>query len=147
MHTMTDPGGGIAAAECLFADLSLAALRRLIDASGDGRQNTCEVATAVARDTAVSHGLTVNGLPIACAEEPGVEDWYAANVVDGPGAFLIVANSYDAFAAAFQHKLTLEIAGRAPSRKRAHLTHEMKRACARACPGALAQAAATAALL
>ena len=70
MHTMTDPGRGIAAAECLFADLSLAALRRLIDASGDGRQNTCEVATAVARDTAVSHGLTVNGVPIACGEEP-----------------------------------------------------------------------------
>ncbi|HEY1433525.1 MAG TPA: DUF1194 domain-containing protein, partial [Stellaceae bacterium] len=61
VHTMTDPGGGIAAAERLFADQPFAALRRVIDVSGDGRQNTGEVATADARDAAVSHGLTVNG--------------------------------------------------------------------------------------
>jgi hypothetical protein len=65
VHTMTDPGGGIAAAERLFADQPLLGLRQVIDVSGDGRQNTGEVATADARDAAVSHGLTVNGLPIA----------------------------------------------------------------------------------
>jgi hypothetical protein len=30
-----------------------------------------------------------------------MEDWYRANVLGGPGAFLIIADSYDAFAAAF----------------------------------------------
>ena len=105
VHTMTDPGGGIAAAEHLFAEQPLVSLRQVIDVSGDGRQNTGEVATADARDAAVSHGLTVNGLPIASGEEPGIEDWYRANVVGGPGAFLIVADSYDAFAAAFRQKL------------------------------------------
>ena len=67
----------------------------------------------------VSHGLTVNGLPIASAKEPGIAEWYGANVVGGPGAFLVIANSYEAFAAAFRQKLTLEISGLAPSSKMA----------------------------
>ena len=44
VHTMTDPGGGIAAAEHLFAEQPLVSLRQVIDVSGDGRQNTGEVA-------------------------------------------------------------------------------------------------------
>jgi len=87
VHTMTDPGGGIAAAEHLFAEQPLVSLRQVIDVSGDGRQNTGEVATADARDAAVSHGLTVNGLPIASGEEPGIEDWYRANVVGAQARF------------------------------------------------------------
>jgi hypothetical protein len=47
-------------------------------------------------------------------------DWYRTNVVGGPGAFLVAADSYDAFAEAFQQKLRLEITGRAPGRKLAH---------------------------
>jgi hypothetical protein len=68
----------------------------------------------------VSHGITVNGLPIASEREPGIEDWYRANVVGGPGAFLITADSYDAFAAAFRHKLALEISRLGNGRKLAH---------------------------
>jgi hypothetical protein len=117
VHTMTDPGGGIAAAEHLFAAEPLAGLRQVIDVSGDGRQNTGEVATADARDAAVSHGITVNGLPIASEGEPGIEDWYRANVVGGPGAFLVVADSDDAFAAAFRQKLTFEISTRGPRKR------------------------------
>jgi hypothetical protein len=73
LHTKTDPGGGIAAAERLFAAQPVAALRRVIDVSGDGCQNTGEVATADARDAAVSRGLTVNGLPITAANKPEIE--------------------------------------------------------------------------
>jgi hypothetical protein len=126
VHTMTDPGGGIAASERLFADPPFAALRQVIDVSGDGKQNTGEVATADARDAAVSHGLTVNGLPIASGDEPGIEGWYRTNVVGGPGAFLVVADSYDAFAAAFRQKLRLEITGLAPSRKLAHASSNVQ---------------------
>jgi hypothetical protein len=128
VHTMTDPGGGIVAAEHLFAEQPLVGLRQIIDVSGDGRQNTGEVATADARDVAVSHGLTVNGLPIASGDEPGIEDWYRVNVVGGPGAFLVVAGGYEAFAAAFRQKLTLEISGLAPSRKVAHASRDVHRA-------------------
>ena len=113
-HTMTDPGGGIAAAERLFSGETLVGLRQVIDVSGDGRQNAGELATADARDAAVSDGITVNGLPIASEREPGIEEWYQANVIGGPGAFIVAADSYDAFAAAFQRKLTLEIAGLMP---------------------------------
>jgi Protein of unknown function (DUF1194) len=127
VHTMTDPGSGIAAAEHLFAEQPLVGLRQMIDVSGDGRQNTGEAATADARDDAVSHGLTVNGLPIASGGEPGIEDWYRANVVGGPGAFLVVADSYDAFAAAFRQKLMLEITGLAPGRKLAHSPRNIQR--------------------
>ena len=119
VHTKTDPGGGIVAAAHLFSEQPLVGLRQIIDVSGDGRQNTGEVPTADARDAVVSHGLTVNGLPIASAKEPGIAEWYGANVVGGPGAFLVIANSYEAFAAAFRQKLTLEISGLAPSSKMA----------------------------
>ena len=74
LHTKTDPGGGIAAARRLFAGQPLVSLRQIIDVSGDGRQNTGEVPTAEARDAAVSHGVTVNGLPIASAGQPRVEE-------------------------------------------------------------------------
>jgi hypothetical protein len=124
---MTDPGSGIAAAEHLFAEQPLVGLRQMIDVSGDGRQNTGEVATADARDDAVSHGLTVNGLPIASGDEPEIEDWYRANVVGGPGAFLVVADSYDVFAAAFRQKLMLEITGLTSGRKLAHTPRNIQR--------------------
>jgi hypothetical protein len=127
VHTLTDPGGGIAAAEHLFAEQPLVGRRQVIDVSGDGRQNTGEVPTVDARDAAVSHGLTVNGLPITSGEEPGVEDWYRANVVGGQGAFLVVADSYDAFAAAFRQKLTLEITGLALGWKLAHVRRDVQR--------------------
>lgn len=127
VHTLTDPGGGIAAAEHLFAEQPLVGRRQVIDVSGDGRQNTGEVPTVDARDAAVSHGLTVNGLPITSGEEPGIEDWYRANVVGGQGAFLVVADSYDAFAAAFRQKLTLEITGLALGWKLAHVRRDVKR--------------------
>ena len=125
--TMTDPGGGIAAAEHLFSGQPLVGLRQIIDVSGDGRQNTGEAATADARDVAVSHGLTVNGLPIASGDEPGIEDWYRLNVVGGRGAFLIVADSYEAFAAVFRQKLTLEISGLPPGRKLTHSAATLQR--------------------
>ena len=133
VHTMTDPGGGISAAAQLFAAEPLVGLRRVIDVSGDGRQNAGEVATADARDAAVSDGITVNGLPIASEREPGIEDWYQANVVGGPGAFLVAADGYDAFAAAFRRKLTLEIAGMTPGRTLPQTSRNIERLDRRVC--------------
>jgi Protein of unknown function (DUF1194) len=56
VHTITDPGGGIAAAERLLAVKPLVADRQVIDVSGDGRQNAGEMSTADARDAAVRVG-------------------------------------------------------------------------------------------
>lgn len=113
VHVMTDPGGGIAAADLLFAAEPLPAARKVIDVSGDGRQNVGEIAAAEARDRAVAHDVTVNGLPITSGDDRHVDDWYRANVIGGPGAFLLVADGYAAFAAAFKQKLALEVAGKA----------------------------------
>ena len=61
--------------------------------------------------------ITLNGLPITSGDDPDVDGWYRANVIGGPGAFLVVANGFAAFAEAIRQKLTLDVAGRAPGRK------------------------------
>jgi Protein of unknown function (DUF1194) len=111
VHTMTDPAGGIAAADALFASLPLVPDRRVIDVSGDGKQNKGTLPTRESRDAAVARGVTVNGLPITSGDEPDVGAWYRANVVGGNDAFLVVANGFEAFAEAFRQKLTREVAG------------------------------------
>ncbi len=117
VHVMTDPAGGIAAADLLFATAPAPAERKVIDVSGDGRQNVGEIAAAEARDRAVAHDVTVNGLPITSGEDRHVDDWYRDNVIGGPGAFLVVADGYAAFAAAFKQKLALEVAARQRDRR------------------------------
>jgi Protein of unknown function (DUF1194) len=112
VHTMTDPAGGIAAADTLFQSVPLTPGRKVIDVSFDGKQNIGEIPTRESRNAAVAHGVTVNGLPITSGNEPDVDAWYRANVVGGSDAFLVVANGFDAFAEAFRQKLTREVAGR-----------------------------------
>src|SRR5882672_9887402 len=70
--------------------------RRVIDISGDGSNNRGRPA-ASARDGAVRAGIVINGLPIL-ALEPDLERYYSDNVIGGPGAFVIAAESYETFA-------------------------------------------------
>jgi hypothetical protein len=97
--------------------------RRVVDVSGDGPNNSGEPAT-VARDRAIAAGVTVNGLPIINGR-PGPGGWpamphldlyYQDCVIGGPGAFMIVAGSFDEFAGAVRRKLVTEIAGLTPPR-------------------------------
>jgi hypothetical protein len=83
--------------------------RQVIDVSGDGANNRGRPA-ADARDDAVREGATINGLPIL-ALEPGLDQYYLDNVIGGPNAFAIAAESYEAFAEAVLKKLITEIAG------------------------------------
>jgi len=87
--------------------------RRTIDVSGDGANNRGRSAH-LARDDAVRSGITINGLPIL-ALEPGLDRYYYDNVIGGPGAFMITAQTYEAFAEAVLKKLITEIAARPPS--------------------------------
>jgi hypothetical protein len=114
LHARTDPNGGIAAADQLFSSKPLPSIRQVIDVSGDGRQNSGEMPTSTSRDDAVARGTIINGLPITSGIEPDIDAWYRDNVIGGPGAFLIVADGFDAFADAFRKKLTIEVAGLAP---------------------------------
>lgn len=91
--------------------------RRVIDISGDGRNNEGRTSDE-ARDEAVAAGVTINGLPIindrpnfGRPPETDLEDVYREHVIGGPGAFLILADNFSAFAAAILNKLIREIAG------------------------------------
>ncbi|MBV8537828.1 MAG: DUF1194 domain-containing protein, partial [Alphaproteobacteria bacterium] len=81
--------------------------RRVIDVSGDGANNNGRPASA-ARDDAVFQGVTINGLAVL-HEEPHLDAFYRANVVGGPGAFVISAHDYQDFADAILKKLVHEI--------------------------------------
>src|SRR5215510_4349626 len=89
--------------------------RRTIDVSGDGANNRGRAAH-LARDDAVSNGITINGLPIL-ALEPGLDRYYFEFVIGGPGAFKVTAHTYAAFAEAVLKKLITEIAARPPSER------------------------------
>ena len=105
----TSISGAIDHAAQLLADSPSSGARRVIDVSGDGTNNRGRPA-AEARDAAVAAGIVINGLPIL-ALEPGLESYYRSNVIGGPGAFAIAAESYESFAEAIVRKLVLEIAG------------------------------------
>ena len=104
----TSISGAIDHAMTLFADSGVRGGRQVIDVSGDGANNRGRPA-ADARDDAVRGGATINGLPIL-ALEPGLDQYYLANVIGGPNAFAIAAESYDTFAEAVLKKLVTEIA-------------------------------------
>ena len=82
--------------------------RRVIDVSGDGSNNRGRPA-ALARDDAIRAGITINGLPIL-ALEPNLDRYYWDNVVGGPGAFMVTAQTFETFGEAVLKKLITEIA-------------------------------------
>jgi hypothetical protein len=104
----TSISGAIDHAVTLFPQSGSRGGRQVIDVSGDGANNRGRPA-ADARDDAVRAGITINGLPIL-ALEPGLDQYYLANVIGGPNAFAIVAESYETFAEAVLKKLVTEIA-------------------------------------
>jgi hypothetical protein len=104
----TSISGAIDHAVTLFPESGAKGGRQVIDVSGDGANNRGRPA-AEARDDAVREGVTINGLPIL-ALEPGLDQYYVNNVIGGPNAFAIAAETYEAFAEAVLKKLVTEIA-------------------------------------
>jgi hypothetical protein len=84
------------------------ATRHVIDVSGDGSNNSGR-SVRRARDEAVAADVVINGLPIL-AWEPNLDEYYKDNVIGGPGAFMVVAQSFDTFADAILKKMITEIA-------------------------------------
>lgn len=91
--------------------------RRVIDISGDGRNNDGPPLD-VARSAAQAYDVTINGLPIdnersrlASDMEAGqIAKYYREQVIMGPGAFIVEAKSFDDFERAIARKLLREIA-------------------------------------
>jgi Protein of unknown function (DUF1194) len=117
----TSLSGAIDYSASRFDNNGFAAARRVIDVSGDGYNNRGRP-VELARDEAVAAGLTINGLPIVndrlnpWGGRPPVDLdlYFEHHVIGGPGAFMIVAEDYTAFASAIMSKLLLEIAGDQP---------------------------------
>jgi uncharacterized protein DUF1194 len=116
----TSISAGIDYAMIQFERAPFAAPRRTIDVSGDGTNNSGRD-VASARDDALARGVTINGLVIL-SETPlpwnpehtnppgGLGEYYKRNVIGGPGAFVMVAESHASFGQAIIKKMIAEIA-------------------------------------
>lgn len=94
-----------------FASTQLAAapscLFQTLDISGDG-QNNDGFPPSAAYEHFAFDGVTVNGLAIGGASR-GIEDYYLAEVIRGPGAFVEYAASHADFEDAMRRKLEREL--------------------------------------
>ena len=109
MDVWTSISGAIDHAVKAFAKNPHKGSRRVLDLSGDGRNNHGSAAWR-ARDLAAAQGITVNGLTIL-NEDPTLDRYYRAKVIGGTGAFVITANDYKAYRLAILRKLIKEISG------------------------------------
>jgi hypothetical protein len=114
----TSIAGAIDFSTRLFAANGFSSPRRIIDISGDGPNNDGRWVTA-ARDDAVAHGITINGLPLlirpprlAYADIDNLDAYYADCVIGGAGAFIVPVKDTQAFVTATRTKLVLEISAR-----------------------------------
>jgi len=113
----TSISGAIDAAVVAFEDNGFEGMRRVIDISGDGYNNSGRPVT-IARDEAVERGIVINGLPIL-NDRPNpwggrppadLDRYYDENVIGGPGAFSVPALDFGDFGRAILAKLIREIA-------------------------------------
>jgi hypothetical protein len=111
----TSISGAIDYSRLLLTLSPFSGTRRTIDVSGDGANNIGRP-VQIARDEAVRDGITINGLPIL-AVEPDLDTYYFENVIGGPGAVMVPADSYESFAEAILKKLIIEIAAKDGERK------------------------------
>jgi hypothetical protein len=119
-RSRTSISGGLSFAKGLFDNSGFRGLRRVIDVSGDGANNSGAPVTQV-RDEVVASGIVINGLPLMLKRaNPGTMDiqnldvYYEDCVIGGPGAFVIPVRDRAQFVEATREKLVLEVAGRAP---------------------------------
>lgn len=114
VHGQTGIGAAMGFAARSFAQAP-PCTRRLIDISGDGPGNTGIPPAAIRKSGDLSQ-ITINGLvirnPALDSAQPPARDplpYYQKNVKWGPGAFVIVVDSYDDYADAIRRKLLREL--------------------------------------
>jgi len=112
----TSISGALNFAVPLFEASGYRGLRRVIDVSGDGANNAGPPVT-IARDDALSTGLSINGLPIMLKRPnaftmdiDNLDVYYEDCVIGGPGAFVIPIREREQFKGATRTKLVLEMA-------------------------------------
>jgi Protein of unknown function (DUF1194) len=117
-------GAAIDYSMSLLSRSPFGAPRQIIDVSGDGTNNSGRDVT-LARDAAIERGVIINGLvilseiplptnPMHTHPPGGLTAYYQNNVIGGPGAFVLEAQSFESFGQLLIQKLIKEIAARAP---------------------------------
>ncbi|MFN4159953.1 MAG: DUF1194 domain-containing protein [Gemmobacter sp.] len=95
-------------------------LRRVIDFSADSTWNRTGPPIAEARAEVLAAGITINGLAVVClvctaSTSPGdLVAEFERQIIGGPGAFVIGAETAVQFTQALRRKLILEISGDMP---------------------------------
>ena len=116
----TSISGALMFAKPLFDASGFRGLRRVIDVSGDGTNNS-GAPIVPTRDDVLAAGITINGLPImlkrpnaSTLDIDELDVYYEDCVIGGPGAFVIPIRERAQFVEATRTKLVLEIAGLQP---------------------------------
>lgn len=108
----TGIGSAIAEAIRLMHYSDYDSARQIVDVSGDGEETKSREEASILLPSGIAmadaFGVTVNGLAIT-VHEPGLAEYYRANVATGPGHFVIVANAYADYRRAMHAKLLREL--------------------------------------
>jgi hypothetical protein len=102
----------------LFEQSPFSGIRRVVDVSGDGPNNSGRHVTAE-RDALVAAGITINGLPIVLKTTGSAFDmrdldiYYEDCVIGGTDAFVISVRGVDELQPAIRRKLLQEVAATA----------------------------------
>ncbi|MBO1073124.1 DUF1194 domain-containing protein [Roseomonas marmotae] len=113
----TSISGALEFSAQVLAQAPFEGIRRVIDVSGDGVNNSGPPPEPV-RDRLVAEGIIINGLPIV-NDRPtfgrgprlALDQYYNDSVIGGTGAFMVVAEDFQSFGVAVRRKLIREIAG------------------------------------
>ncbi len=112
----TSIAGALNFAKPLFDGSGYRGLRRVIDVSGDGPNNSGPLVQLV-RDDVLAAGITINGLPIMLKRPntfgmdiDNLDVYYEDCVIGGPGAFVVPIHAREQFKEATRTKLVLEVA-------------------------------------
>lgn len=116
----TSISGAIDKAMQMFENNGFEGMRRVIDVSGDGTNNSGRPVTE-ARDEALRQGVTINGLPLLLRPSSwgfndiaNLDEYYEDCVIGGVGAFSIPIKGREQFLEATRTKLIQEIASAPP---------------------------------
>jgi hypothetical protein len=116
----TSISGALGFAKPLFDASGYHGIRRVIDVSGDGANNSGPLLVPV-RDEVLATGITINGLPIMLKKPSAysidienLDIYYEDCVIGGPGSFVIPIRERNQFKQATRDKLVQEVAGRQP---------------------------------
>ena len=131
---MTSISAAVLKGRDLFGGDDIEGLRRVIDVSGDGPNNSGTPITQ-ARDEVVRSGIVINGLALVLKRPPGpysyfeitnLDQYYEDCVIGGPGSFVLAVTDKKEFATAIRRKLILEIAGLTPERPKPGAGNKMQ---------------------